>query len=91
MKRPAGVTIAKKPAAATTLLPDASSIDMSDIFAKLRARRSQAGMTWKKFSSVAYHNATTLAMQSGFCEDNAKAIGRSAMGGAKVLYNEAAK
>ena len=85
LKRPAG-RAAEGPDAATSMLPDASSIDMSGMFAKLRARK--ATMDLKRFTSMAYHSADKLAKNAGFSDDKAKAIARDASAKASALFKE---
>jgi hypothetical protein len=87
LKRPAAAVVLKRPAAAVVLKPDGCNIDMSGLFAKLRARKST--MSKKGFTSMAYHNAKTMADNAGFTADQAKVIAREALGKASVLYDRA--
>jgi hypothetical protein len=87
LKRPAAAVVLKRPAAAVVLKPDGCNIDMSGLFAKLRARKST--MSKKGFTSMAYHNAKTMANNAGFTADQAKVIAREALGKASVLYDRA--
>ena len=85
LKKPAGVTIVKKPAA-LSMMPDASNVDLTGLFAKLRTRR--ATMDLKRFTSMAYHHAKKIAEHAGFSDDKAKAIARDSSGKASSLFNE---
>ena len=85
LKKPARATILKKPVALSTM-PDASSVDLTGLVAKLRTRR--ATMDLKRFTSMAYHQAQTIAKHAGFSDDKAKAIARDASGKASRLFNE---
>ena len=58
---------------------------MSGIFAKLRVRKDT--MSKKGFTSMAYHNAKTMAENSGFSAEQAKGIAREAFGKASALYD----
>lgn len=83
-KKPAAKPILKRPAGHT--VPGASNIDMSGIFAKLRARKGTVSR--KIFTSQAYHAAKVLAENSGFSADQAKAIGREALAKASILFDQ---
>jgi hypothetical protein len=85
--KPAAAVPLKRPAAAVVLKPDGSNIDMSGIFAKLRARKST--MSKKGFTSMAYHNAKTMAEKAGFSAEQAKVIAREALNKASALYDRA--
>ena len=85
--------VMKKPSAATTLkrharcmVPDASNIDMSGIFARLRARKGS--LDRKRFMSMAYHSAKATAKRSGFSDDDAKAIARDVCAQASAVFHE---
>ena len=80
MKKPAKA-ICKKPAG-----PDKRRIDLTDIFAKLHARK--AHMDHKGFTSMAYHHAMKLALKSGCSDDDAKSIARDALGKASAMYSK---
>ena len=90
----AKMAVAKKPAAkAATGKPTpeddarvASNIDLSDLYKFLRGRL--AGNTRKKFWSLAWHRAKTLAERSGFCPDAAMAIGRRAARHATTMFSK---
>lgn len=83
-KKPAAGLILKRPA--SHMMPDASNIDMSGIFAKLRARKGK--VCRNVFTSQAYHSAKVMAVNSGFSAEQAKAIARDAFGKAGVLFDE---
>ena len=93
-KAVAKMAVAKKPAAkAATGKPTpegdarvASNIDLSDLHKLLRGRL--AGNTRKKFTSLAWHRAKTLAERSGFCPDDAMAIGRHAARHASTMFSK---
>jgi hypothetical protein len=84
LKRPAAAVVIKRPAAAVVLKP---VVDMSGLFAKLRARKGT--MSRKGFTSMAYHNAKTMAENAGFTAEQAKVIAREALGKASALYDRA--
>jgi hypothetical protein len=84
LKKPSAAVVLKRPAARHTV-PGGSNIDMSGIFAKLRARKGT--MSKKGFTSMAYHNAKTMAENSGFSAEQAKVIAREASGKASALYD----
>jgi hypothetical protein len=86
LKKPAAAVVLKRPAARHTA-PDGSNIDMAGLFAKLRARKGT--MSKKGFTSMAYHNAETMAKNAGFTAEQAKVIGREALGKASALYDRA--
>ena len=93
-KAVAKMAVAKKPAAKAATgkpTPDddarvASNIDLSDLHKLLRGRL--AGNTRKKFTSLAWHRAKTLAERSGFCPDDAMAIGRHAARHASTMFSK---
>jgi hypothetical protein len=84
MKKPAASVVLKRPAAGPKVL-GGGNIDMSGIFAKLRARKGT--MSRKGFTSMAYHNAKTLATSSGFSAEKAKVIARGVHAKASALYD----
>ena len=85
MKKHSAAVVLKRPAARHTV-PGGSNIDMSSIFAKIRARKGT--MSKKGFTSMAYHNAKTMAENSGFSAEQAKVIAREASGKASALYDK---
>ena len=84
MKKPAASVVLKRPAAGPKVLGE-GNIDMPGIFAKLRARKHT--MSRKGFTSMAYHNAKTLATNSGFSAEKAKVIARGVHAKASALYD----
>lgn len=82
--------VMKKPSSASTtknnMVPNASNIDMTGIFAKLRARRSE--LDRKRYMSIAYHGAKTLAEKSGFTDDEAKTIARDVCARASAEFHK---
>ncbi len=83
MKKPAAAVVLKRPAARA--VPGEGNIDMSGIFAKLRARKGT--MSRKGFTSMAYHNAKNLAENSGFSAEKAKVIAKGVHAKASALYD----
>ena len=84
MKKPSAAVVLRRPAARHTV-PGGSNIDMSSIFAKIRARK---GTMWKKgFTSMAYNNEKTMAENLGFSAEQAKGIAGEAFGKASALYD----
>ena len=84
MNKPSAAVVLKRPAARHTV-PGGSNIDMSSIFAKIRARK---GTMWKKgFTSMAYNNEKTMAENSGFSAEQATEIAGEAFGKASALYD----
>ena len=60
-------------------------LDMSGVFKKLRERR--ATMDRKRFTSMAYHNAATVARKAGYSTEDAKAVARDISVKASDLFD----
>jgi len=89
MKRCTAKKIMRRPAAAAAKAAPvkkrpAGKIDMTHIFARLRARRPIGSL--KCFTSRAYHPVRALAIKNGFSMDEAKAMAHEASSKASKMH-----